>query len=132
MTVTAASQRALDAHTRKRSEQVDRRIEQAIKRLRRRGGAITISALAREAGISRSVIHRRRELREQISALQPLDAVPDEPPPQPVDIESSIIAALRTRLKAKEAQLAGLRAQLRERDTIIATLHGELTRRPAP
>lgn len=131
MSVTPASQRALDAYTRKRREQTDIRIEQAIKRLRRRGGAVSISALAREAGVSRSVIHRRTDLREQIKALQPLEAVLDEPlPPATGDTESSIVSALRTRLKTKEAQLAELKALLRERDTVIATLHGELARRP--
>lgn len=131
MTVTPAAQRALDAHTRKRREHADARIQQAIKRLRRRGAAINISTVAREAGVSRSVIHRRPELRQQINALQLLEAVPDEPAPlTPTDIESSIIAALRTRLKAKEAHIADLKGQLREKETIIATLHGELACRP--
>lgn len=131
MTVTPASQQALDAHTQKRREHADARIQQAIKRLRRRGAAINISTVAREAGVSRSVIHRRPELRQQINALQPLEALPDESPlPAAVDIEGSIIAALRTRLKTKEAQIAYLKSQLREKDTIIATLHGELACRP--
>ncbi|MBN7413089.1 transposase [Mycobacteroides abscessus subsp. abscessus] len=131
MTITPASQRALDAHTQKRREHADARIQQAIKRLRRRGAAINISTVAREAGVSRSVIHRRPELRRQINAVQPLEALPDElPPPAPSDIEGSIIAALRTRLKAKDAHIADLKAQLREKDTIIATLHGELACRP--
>ncbi|AWG62453.1 transposase [Mycobacteroides abscessus] len=131
MTVTAASQRALDAHTQKRREHADTRIQEAIRRLRRRGAAVNISTVAREAGVSRSVIHRRPELRQQINALQPLEALPDESPlPAAVDIEGSIIAALRTRLKTKEAQIAYLKSQLREKDTIIATLHGELACRP--
>ncbi|AKP56675.1 DUF6262 family protein [Mycobacteroides abscessus] len=130
MTVTAASQQALDAHTQKRREHADTRIQQAIKRLRRRGAAINISTVAREAGVSRSVIHRRPGLRQQINALQPLEAVPDEPIASPAGAESSIVAALRTRLKARDAHIADLKAQLREKDTIIATLHGELARRP--
>ncbi|PVA74079.1 DUF6262 family protein [Mycobacteroides abscessus] len=131
MTITPASQQALNAHTQKRREHADARIQQAIKRLRRRGAAINISTVAREAGVSRSVIHRRPELRQQINALQPLQTVPDEPPPPtPAGIESSIITALRTRLKAKDAHIGDLKAQLREKDTIIATLHGELAHRP--
>jgi hypothetical protein len=131
VTVSPASQAALDAHTRQRSAQVNARIDKAIKKLRRRGAAITVSALAREAGVSRSVIHRRAELREQIRTYAPLTEVPDEPPPAAIGAESSIVAALRARLKAKDAQNTELKSQLRERDTIIATLHGELARRPA-
>lgn len=130
MTVSPQSQAALEASAKRRTREVDERIEQAIKRMRRRGASISISALAREANVSRSVIHRRSGLRERLRTLVPLAEVPDEPPPPAADSESSVIAALRTRLKAKDAQVAKLNAQLRERDTIIATLHGELSKRP--
>ncbi|WP_016888811.1 DUF6262 family protein [Mycobacteroides abscessus] len=131
MTVTAASQRALNAYSQKRREDVEARIEQAIKRLRRRGNTISVSAVAREAGVSRSVIHRRPALRERINTLQPLAEVSDESPPPATDTENSIVAALRIRLKSKETQISELKAQLLQRDHIIATLHGELARRPA-
>lgn len=130
MTVTPASLQALEASARKRSGDVDARIAQALKRMRKRGLDITVSGVAREAGVSRSVIHRRAELREQIRSSAPLTAVPDEPPPPATDSENSIIAALRRRLKAQDAQITTLITQLRERDHIIATLHGELAARP--
>lgn len=130
MTVTPASLQALEAHSRKRRDTVDARIAEALKKLRRRGADINISSLAREAGVSRSVIHRRKEMREQIRSYQPLAAVSDEALPPEPGCESSIVAALRTRLTAREAQIAALKAQLRERDHIIATLHGELARTP--
>lgn len=130
MTVSPQSQAALHADAQRRTREVDERIEKAIKKMRRRGIPISISALSREANVSRSVIHRRPELRERIRTLAPLTEVPDEPPPPATNSESSIIAALRTRLKAKDIQLNELKTQLRERDTIIATLHGELARRP--
>ncbi|GAB4685940.1 hypothetical protein MOKP106_40320 [Mycobacterium avium subsp. hominissuis] len=130
MTVTQASLKALEASARKRSDDVDARIDQALKTMRKQGLEITISSLARHAGVSRSVIHRRTELRKQIHTLPPLAAVPDPAPPPATDSESSIIAALRTRLKARDTQITELKAQLRERDHIIATLHGELARKP--
>jgi len=40
--------------------------------------------------------------------------------------ESSIIAALRTRLTVKDTQIAELKAQLRQRAQTIEVLHGEL------
>lgn len=128
MTVTPASLQALQASARKRTTDVDARIERALKKMRKQGLDINISSLARQAGVSRSVIHRRTELREQIHTLQPLAAAPDPPTPPATDSESSIIAALRTRLKTRDAQITELKAQLRERDHIIAILHGELAR----
>ena len=59
-----------------------------------------------------------------IHAHRPVVAVPDDPPPP--GTETSIVAALRARLTAKDTQIAELRAALRERDRTIATLHGEL------
>ncbi|GAA2410810.1 DUF6262 family protein [Mycolicibacterium llatzerense] len=130
MSVSPQSQAALHADAARRTREVDERIERAFKKMRKQGKPITLSGLAREAHVSRSVIHRRPKIREQIRAYQPLTTVPDEPPPPATDTESSIVAALRTRLKAKDAQIAELKSQLRERDTIIATLHGELAHRP--
>lgn len=132
MTATEASLKALEASARKRSGDVEARIERALKNMRKRRLDINISSLAREAGVSRSVIHRRPELREKIRSLQPLTAVDvdGDPPPPVADTENSIITALRTRLKTRDAQIAELKDQLRERDHIIATLHGELARKP--
>ncbi|MEN3225249.1 hypothetical protein PUR22_30915 [Mycolicibacterium porcinum] len=128
MTVTTASLLALQASARKRSDD-DTRIGQALKTMRKRGLDITVSSLARHAGVSRRVIHRRTELRKRIRTLQPLAAAPEPPPPPATDSESSIIAALRTRMKAREAQITELNAPLHERDHIISTLHGELARK---
>lgn len=129
MTVTKASLQALEASATTRRTKADAQIAAAIKRMRKRGAAINISTVAREAGVSRSVIHRRVELREQISKYQPVTVVLDDPPPSsPIDSESSIVAALRTRLTARETQINDLKKQLRDRDNVIATLHGELAR----
>ncbi len=56
---------------------------------------------------------------------RPVAAVTDDPAP-PTDQETSIVAALRARLTAKDAQIADLKAALRERDRTISVLHGEL------
>ena len=62
-----------------------------------------------------------------IRAHRPAAALSDDPPPP--ETETSIVAALRARLTAKDTQIAELRAALRERDRTIATLHGELEKR---
>ncbi|WP_025088312.1 DUF6262 family protein [Mycobacteroides abscessus] len=132
MTPSEASLKALEASARKRSDDVDARIAQALKKMRKQGLEINVSSLARHAGVSRSVIHRRTELRKQIRTFPPLTAAPDPPPPPATGSENGVIAALRIRLKARDAQITELKAQLRERDHVIATLHGELARRPPP
>jgi hypothetical protein len=127
MSATQASLDALAAHTRKRSGSVDTRIDKAFKALRREGADITISSVARRAGVTRNSIHRRRDVVARIRAHRPLAAVTDDIPPAPGG-DTSIIAALRGRLTAKDTQIAELKAALRERDRTIALLHGQLDR----
>lgn len=128
MTATEASLKALAAHTQKRRESVDTRARKALQSLRREKVDITISSVARRAGVTRKSIHSRPELLAQIDAHKTLSAVPTELSPPPDGAESSIVAALRNRLTAKDIQLAQLRAELRDRDNIIAVLQGELER----
>ena len=125
MSATQASVDALNAHTRKRSGSVDTRIDKAFKALRREGADITISSVARRAGVTRNSIHRRKDVVARIRAHQPLTPVSDGVAPAPQG-DTSIVAALRARLTAKDHQIAGLKAELRERDQTIALLHGQL------
>ncbi|QZH61399.1 transposase [Mycolicibacterium farcinogenes] len=127
--VTQASKDALAAHTLKRRDAVSARIEKALKAMRREKATITISSVARRAKVTRPSIHRRPELLAKIKAHQPLAVVDTAPdPPAATDGDSSILAALRLKLTAKESQVAELKAALRERDRTIATLHGEIDR----
>jgi hypothetical protein len=89
---------------------------------------ITISSVSRRAGVTRKSIYRREDLVALIRAHRPVAAVPDDSP-LPADTETSIVAALRARLTAKDTQIAQLKAALRERDRTIAALHGELEKR---
>lgn len=128
MSATQASVDALAAHTRKRSSAVDTRINKAIKALRREHADITISSVARRAGVTRKSIHRRPDILALIRAQRPLAAVADDIAAPPPHSDSSIVAALRGRLTVKDAQIADLKAALRERDNTIAMLHGHLDR----
>jgi hypothetical protein len=127
VTVTQASLDALATHTRKRRDIVRARIEKALRDLRRQNVDITISSVSRRAGVTRKSIYRRDDLVALIRAHRQVTAVPDDHPPP--DTETSIIAALRARLTAKDTQIAQLKADLRERDRTIAALHGELDKR---
>ena len=125
MTATRASLDALAASARKRSGDVDGRIDKAFKALRRENADVTISSVARRAGVTRNSIHRRPEMLARIRAHRPLAAVTNDIAP-PSGADNSIVAALRARLTAKDAQISDLNAALRERDRTIAILHGEL------
>ena len=127
MSTTQTSLDALAAHTRKRSDAVRTRIDKAIKALRRERAAITISSVARRAGVTRKSIYARAELVALIHAHRPLAAITDDIPPT-TGTDNSIVTALRARLTAKDAQIAELKAALRDRDHTIAALHGELDR----
>ena len=131
MTVTEASLQALAAHTRKRSDTVTARIEKALKQMRRQNAEITVSSVSRRAGVTRKAIHRREDLLALIRAHRPIDAVEADAAPSTPGPESSIVAALRSRLVAKDTQIAELKAAVRDRDRAIAVLHGELEKRIA-
>jgi hypothetical protein len=59
---------ALAVHSRKRSGAVDTRTAKAIEALRREGAPITVSSIARRAGLTRNSIHRRKDALAQIRA----------------------------------------------------------------
>ena len=126
MTATQASLDALAAHTRKRSDAATARIKNALNQMRRQNAGITISSVSRRSGVSRTAIHRRKELLALIRAHHPVAAVDNDETPPPADTETSIVAALRSRLITKDNQIAALKAQLRQREQTIAVLHGEL------
>jgi hypothetical protein len=126
VSATQASVDALAAHTRKRSSAVDTRIDKALKALRREHADITISSVARRAGVTRNSIHRRPEILALVRAQRPLTAVTDDTPAPASGTDNSIVAALRSRLTAKDTQIAELKAALRQRDHTIAVLHGQL------
>lgn len=91
MSATQTSLDALAAHTRKRSDAVRTRIDKAIKALRRERAAITISSVARRAGVTRKSIYARAELVALIHAHRPLAAITDDIPPT-TGTDNSIVA----------------------------------------
>ncbi|CQD02142.1 MULTISPECIES: hypothetical protein [Mycobacterium] len=126
MTVSQASLDALARHTQMRRDSVNSRVLKALKDLRREKAPISISSVARRADVTRKSIYHRPTLLALIETHRTVTVVPDEPAPAAAGPESSIVAALRLRLTAKDAQIAELKAALRERDQTIAVLHGEI------
>ncbi|KZS69757.1 hypothetical protein A4G29_01380 [Mycobacterium kansasii] len=101
-----ASLMALAAHTQKRRDSVDTRAPKALQGLRREKADITISSVARRAGVTRKSIHNRPKLLAQIEAHRTLAVVSDEPQSASGGAESGIIAALRNRLTVKDTDRA--------------------------
>ncbi len=86
MTVTQASLDALAAHTRKRRDTVRARIEKALRDLRKQNADITISSVARRAGVTRKSIYRREDLLALLHAHRPVVPFPTthhRPGPKP-------------------------------------------------
>src|SRR4026208_975525 len=83
MTVTQASLNALAAHTRTRSDTVRARIEKALRDLRKQNADITISSVARRAGVTSKSIYPREDLLDLIHAPRPAarPCCPPSPPP---------------------------------------------------
>ena len=98
--------------------------------MRKQNAAITVSSVSRRAGVTRKSIYRHDDLVARIRAHRPVEALTDDPP-KSVDSQTSIVAALRGRLTAKDAQIAELKAAIRTRDRTIAAVHGELEKRIA-
>lgn len=127
MSATQTSLDALAAHTRKRSDAVRTRIDKAIKALRRERAAITISSVARRAGVTHKAstpVQNSWRSSTRTGLWRPSPTTSRQRP-APTTASSP---ALRARLTAKDAQIAELKAALRDRDHTIAALHGELDR----
>lgn len=125
MTANDASRAALAQHARQRSEDVDRRIDKALKDLRRKDQSITVAAVAAQAGVSRKAIYARPEALARIRAHTRLALTPaatDTPP-------NTIVDALRRQLITKDDEITKLRTTISEQKDTIATLYGLLDQR---
>jgi Family of unknown function (DUF6262) len=103
-----------------------RAIEDAIKHLRKTNVAINISTVAARAGVQRKTIYKHDDLVAVIDQYRRH--------PTPADLaatgrETSIVAALRTQLAAKESEIRTLKAQVHQHESTIALLYGQLDSR---
>jgi hypothetical protein len=103
--VTTTPTSLLIAARRNDSERRRRKVINALDRLRTNGDEITVSAVARTAGVDRSFLHRHHDLRSQILALAA------EPEPRPASAGFS-----RRSLLADPANLRGHNERLRHQN----------------
>ncbi|MDE8671097.1 DUF6262 family protein [Pseudarthrobacter sp. H3Y2-7] len=106
----------LAAATRRRVTETRARARAALRRLDREGAVINYVTVAKAAGVSRALLYRDRELREEIDNLR--DRTPTTAPRQPASQRMSqasrdeLLAALRTAIHDLRTENHALRTRL--------------------
>ena len=114
-----------------KSQNKTRDAEQAIRRLVKRGEAITFQAVQREAGVSHAFLYNHPELRKRIEHLRGTrrKAAAD----QPIDTDSTLVITLTRQIadlkKQHRQQLQALRDALERAHGENLDLRRELARR---
>lgn len=105
------------------SDKKRRDIEQAIKYLRKVNAPINISTVAARAGVQRKTVYKHDDIVAVIDAYRHQPTSADN---VVTAHETSIVAALRAQLAAKDTEIRTLRTQLTEQESTIALLYGQL------
>ncbi|ANA97153.1 Putative transposase/integrase [Mycolicibacterium phlei] len=95
----------LRRHAQQRCDEARRRIDKAIRNLRKHGEPINVNAVARTAKVTRKTIYAHPDLLEVIRAQ-----------------------TLRRQLATQQTHLSKLRTELKARDEALAAAHGEIAR----
>ena len=120
------TQKALDAlaeYRDGRSVEKRRNIEKAIAYLRKTNADINFSTVSRRAKVSRKTIYKHDDL---VALIKQYRDRPSASQPAPAGRETSIDAALRRRLAAKDKEIAALKATVAEQQSTIELLYGQL------
>ncbi|MER7772938.1 DUF6262 family protein [Kitasatospora sp. NPDC096140] len=125
----------LTAAAKAKSQAKTQAAEQALRRLIKRGEAITFQAVQREAGVSHAFLYNHPDLRGRIEQLR-AQARPLPAPAIPADAESTLVLALTSqiiRLKKQHRQeIQALRDALEQAHGENLDLRRELNRRGLP
>ena len=105
-----------------------RAIEKAIRQLRRTNAAINIATVAARAGVQRKTVYKHPDL---VAVIDQYRRHPT-PDPAPNGRETSIVAALRAQLAAKDNEIRNLKAKVHQHESTIAMLYGQLDSRRPP
>jgi hypothetical protein len=99
-----------------------RAIEKAIHNLRKTNAPINVSTVAARAGVQRKTVYKHRDLIAVIDQYRQQPSTDLAPPGR----ETSIVAALRSRLAAKDNEIKQLRATVAQQQATIELLYGQL------
>lgn len=119
---TAKAHAALAKYRHAISVEKRRDIEKAIRHLRKTNAEINVSTVARRAGVQRKTVYKYPELIAVIDQYRHQTKAD----PAPTSRESSIVAALRARLAAKDEEIKQLRATVAQQKDTIELLYGQL------
>ena len=122
---TAKAHAALAKYRHTISIEKRRDIEKAIRHLRKTNAEINVSTVARQAGVQRKTVYKYPELIAVIDQYRHQSNA-DPTDPAPASRESSIVAALRARLAAKDEEIKQLRATVAQQKGTIELLYGQL------
>lgn len=109
------------AATQRRAEQAREGAEATLERLRREGRPVTVAALAREAGVSRSWIYTQPALLDQVQQHNDTARRPQDGP-----AERASDASLRHRLELAHQRIRQLSEDNRRLRDQLARAHGAL------
>jgi hypothetical protein len=112
----------LAAAAQRRREQTLARAHQALHELEASGVAVTVTAVATKAGVSRAWLYAETDLRHRLNALRQKVAVAAPP----AAIEPSSDASLRGRLALAHERIRELADDNQHLRGQIARLHGQL------
>jgi hypothetical protein len=105
-----------------------RAIEKAIRHLRKTNATINVSTVAARAGVQRKTVYKHDDL---MAVIDQYRRQPASTELAPAGRETSIVAALRSRLAAKDDEIRQLRATVAQQKATIELLYGQLDSRNA-
>lgn len=88
------------AASRRKAETAEKAARAAIAKLRRSGTAISVAAVAREAGVSQHYLHQHPDLGPLIRSIRNASTTPAPTPPAEPS-QSGIVSVLRARIEAQ-------------------------------
>lgn len=118
------------AASRRKAETAEKAARAAITKLRRSGTAITVAAVAREAGVSQHYLHQHPDLGPLIRSIRTASTAPESTPPAEPS-QSGIVSVLRARIEAQTQQRRELLERISALESEVATLRGALTQAQA-
>lgn len=111
----------LAAAARRRREQTLARTHEALRELETSDAAVTVTAIAAKAGVSRAWLYAETDLRPRLNALRHRTVTV-----QPTPVEPSSEASLRGRLVLAHQRIRELTDHNQQLRDQIAHLHGQL------
>lgn len=106
-----------------------RDIEQALRDLRKANAPISVAAVAKKSGVSRKTIYKHKDLLATIDQYRNTN-YSNRVDDHPSDRESTIVAGLRRKIAACQAENKALKAVVSDQRRTIELLYGQLDQAP--